>query len=379
AKAALSSQGVLLLNEMSTGGGLFTHLTFGLTKGWWLFEDEAIRIPGSPAVWPATWQRVLQQEGFHGVGFPAEEAHGLGQTIIVAQSDGVVRQGRAAAAAPAAPAKSAAAVPAPAAPAAPAPAGPARVSEQDLQAHVHRHVVGCLASSLRVDPSAIDADESFADYGLDSILGVRTASEISQALGVELTTTSLFDYPTVTKLVGHILRENRTVLLAQLGADAASASAAAAAPAAQPAAVPAVAPAVAAAAPAAAPPSREHREAQLRQTIVKELAAALRVDPAVIDIDEAFVEYGLDSIMGVRLASDINQALGIELTTTSLFDYPSVSKLAQHIAATYAAAAPAASAPAAAPAAPAAPAAAVSHRFSVSAPAAGSGTAPVPP
>ncbi|MCQ4167702.1 SDR family NAD(P)-dependent oxidoreductase, partial [Tahibacter sp. P2K] len=316
AKAALSSQGVLLLNEMSTGGGLFTHLTFGLTKGWWLFEDEAIRIPGSPAVWPATWQRVLQQEGFHGVGFPAEEAHGLGQTIIVAQSDGVVRQ-RAAAQ----PKKPAAAKPAASAAAVSAVSGAvaARVSEQDLQAHVHAQVLACLASSLRVDTQAIDPDESFADYGLDSILGVRTAGEINQALGIELTTTSLFDYPSVSRLSAHIAETYGNAIrkkLQQAATDVAPPPQAAVSP------------------PAAASP--QQISAHVHAQVVACLASSLRVDPAAIDGDESFADYGLDSILGVRTAAEINQNLGIELTTTSLFDYPSVNRLAAHIAEVYA-------------------------------------------
>ena len=38
---------------------------------------------------------MLEEEGLRSVWFPAEAAHDLGQQIIVAESDGVVRQGRA--------------------------------------------------------------------------------------------------------------------------------------------------------------------------------------------------------------------------------------------------------------------------------------------
>ena len=43
AKATLRKHGLLVLNEMSTKN-LFCHLTFGLLEGWWLYEDEALRI-----------------------------------------------------------------------------------------------------------------------------------------------------------------------------------------------------------------------------------------------------------------------------------------------------------------------------------------------
>ncbi|UUZ86838.1 SDR family NAD(P)-dependent oxidoreductase [Paenibacillus sp. P26] len=90
AKAVLKNNGIVLINELSRHS-LFTHLTFGLLEGWWLYEDEALRIPGCPGLTPETWQEVLESEGYRSVYFPAEEAHELGQQIIAAESNGVVR------------------------------------------------------------------------------------------------------------------------------------------------------------------------------------------------------------------------------------------------------------------------------------------------
>lgn len=91
AKAALKSNGLLLLNEMA-GKGIFIHLTFGLLEGWWLYEDPELRIAGCPGLYPKTWHNVLESEGFKSVMFPAQEAHSLSHQIVVAQSDGVIRQ-----------------------------------------------------------------------------------------------------------------------------------------------------------------------------------------------------------------------------------------------------------------------------------------------
>ncbi|HYM34271.1 MAG TPA: KR domain-containing protein, partial [Steroidobacteraceae bacterium] len=90
-KAALQKDGCLLLNEV-TDFSLFAHLTFGLTEGWWLYEDTALRIRGTPILSADTWQRVLENEGFQSVSFPTRAAQNLGQQVIVAVSDGVVRQ-----------------------------------------------------------------------------------------------------------------------------------------------------------------------------------------------------------------------------------------------------------------------------------------------
>ena len=91
AKATLRQGGLLLLNELNRSA-LFVHLTFGLLEGWWRYEDTALRLPGCPGLAPDTWARVLTEEGFRNVFFPAEASHVMGQHILVAQSDGIIQQ-----------------------------------------------------------------------------------------------------------------------------------------------------------------------------------------------------------------------------------------------------------------------------------------------
>jgi SAM-dependent methyltransferase len=57
--------GVLVLSEV-TRTYHFTTLTFGLTHGWWLFEDAG-RIPGSPLLSVGGWRRALTAAGFSDV------------------------------------------------------------------------------------------------------------------------------------------------------------------------------------------------------------------------------------------------------------------------------------------------------------------------
>jgi len=76
AKAVLKHHGLLLLNEIVCNT-LFTHLTFGLLEGGGLYEDADLRLPGCPGLSPQSWQKVLEQEGFHAVIFPAKKDHDL--------------------------------------------------------------------------------------------------------------------------------------------------------------------------------------------------------------------------------------------------------------------------------------------------------------
>uniref|UniRef100_UPI001F2C458E beta-ketoacyl synthase N-terminal-like domain-containing protein n=1 Tax=Tychonema sp. BBK16 TaxID=2699888 RepID=UPI001F2C458E len=197
AKALLRSGGLLVLNEISQFS-LYTHLTFGLLDGWWRFEDEAVRIAGTPALSPASWQRVMEGEGFRAVQFPAQAAHGLGQQVVVGQSDGMIRV----------------------AAATPLHTVTARVStavrrsegravDEQREAQVRRTIAEAIAVTLKLSPDRVDVDEPFADYGLDSILGVNAVRLIAERLGIELRATVLFDYRTVAKLAAHILAVHR--------------------------------------------------------------------------------------------------------------------------------------------------------------------------
>ncbi|MCA1195600.1 SDR family NAD(P)-dependent oxidoreductase [Saccharopolyspora sp. 6V] len=194
AKALLRGGGLLALNEIS-GFYLVNHLTFGLLDGWWLYDDPELRAPGSPALSPESWRRVLHQEGFTGLAHPAADALALGQQIVVAHSDGLAR----------------------------APRGEPQVTElapvaaQAAQAApvveratttVGDVVLAALAEALRMPAERIGLEQAFADYGLDSIVGAKFVQRLNEELGVDLLTTVIFDYRSVAQLAAHIAAEH---------------------------------------------------------------------------------------------------------------------------------------------------------------------------
>ncbi|WP_316205882.1 methyltransferase, partial [Bradyrhizobium sp. SZCCHNS1012] len=159
-KALLKRRGLLLINEM-TAGSLFSHLTFGLLEGWWLYEDGRLRIPGSPALAPETWRTLLNDEGFLHVGYPAEAAHEFGQQIIVAQSDGVVRQNQATASPPAVQAKSAS-----------VQAAPLTEADDDrtLRTKLENALARFVSEIVKIKREEIDVDVKLTEFGFDSIM-----------------------------------------------------------------------------------------------------------------------------------------------------------------------------------------------------------------
>ncbi|MFF9398978.1 SDR family NAD(P)-dependent oxidoreductase [Streptomyces sp. NPDC014744] len=267
AKAALRDGGWLLLNELAAFD-VFSHLTFGLLEGWWLFEDHALRIPGSPALSPDNWRRVLESEGFRSSVFVLPQAHELGQQIIAAESDGIVRQAvsapeRAAPAprrprpgigtgtatgtgtrpgivAPPAPH----AVPAPERPLEPvreparepasgttdpaspvrrrseSPAGtaatmgtresartagaPAVPAPEERAETMARYLREQAARTLGIPADRIAPSAPLSDYGLDSILVLQLTNALREDLG-DISSTLLFDAESVEGLTAHFL------------------------------------------------------------------------------------------------------------------------------------------------------------------------------
>ncbi|WP_106793599.1 SDR family NAD(P)-dependent oxidoreductase [Aquimarina sp. Aq78] len=209
AKAILNQNGYLLINELSTPA-LFNHLTFGLLDGWWLFKDSDLRMPGSPGVFPATWEQVLKEEGFPLVLFPAKETHFVGQQIIMAQSNGVIRQ-KISVKPKEITAKTIPNV---------TKSKPPQIQKQttvsireqsliskpsqNIREHIRTKILDSLSETLKISPENIDLDIAFSDYGIDSILGVSFINRVNEVLSISLNTAIIFEHSSVNRLSKHI-------------------------------------------------------------------------------------------------------------------------------------------------------------------------------
>ncbi|NJC37104.1 acyl transferase domain-containing protein/acyl carrier protein/SAM-dependent methyltransferase [Xanthomonas arboricola] len=305
AKAALKRNGVIVLNEVCATS-LFAHATFGLLKGWWLYADAHLRLPGSPALSPESWCDVLAQQGFGAIALPAENARALGQQIIVAASDGWVRQPLA---------STMVRVEHVAAGAKPITAAVAQLAVEQVDvetdsaaASLRRLVRSTLADTLAIDVADIRDDIQLSDYGLDSMLAVQAVEVLNTQADTSLTTTSLFDYPTVDAIVAHIQRIGGTV----------------------PTSLPSSPAPTTVTASTAAPPASTDR---LTQAIVQTLIEVAGIERSDIRSDAQFVDYGIDSMLAVQIVEVLNQSFEIELTSTVLFDHPTIDALVLHIGA----------------------------------------------
>ncbi|RDK86824.1 SDR family NAD(P)-dependent oxidoreductase, partial [Enterobacillus tribolii] len=195
-KSLLKRQGLLLINEVSVAS-LFSHVTFGLLDGWWLFEDSSLRLPGSPVLAAETWRRLLTESGFTGVALPAAELSEAGQQIVTGFSDGIIQL-----------------------PASQAASGSPKTSAvQDALTpqssgsaiRAVKRMREMVAEMLNIPPHKINPAVPLGSYGVDSIM----ALQLSKRLGNIFTDTSatlLFEYPTIEKLANYFAATQQTAL-----------------------------------------------------------------------------------------------------------------------------------------------------------------------
>jgi phthiocerol/phenolphthiocerol synthesis type-I polyketide synthase A len=62
------------------------------------------------------------------------------------------------------------------------------------------------------------------------------------------------------------------------------------------------------------------------------LARELHLAESELDLDRPFAEYGLNSVMAMSVRRDTELFVGIELSATMLFNYPTIVALAEHLA-----------------------------------------------
>ncbi|MBF0395461.1 MAG: SDR family NAD(P)-dependent oxidoreductase, partial [Desulfobacterales bacterium] len=167
-KSLLKQDGILILNEATKVLDYIT-LTFGLLEGWWLFEDEDIRIKGSPLLSNVMWEKILKEEGFSNVVTIGEKGKDSHQHVFIAENQ---KKG----------------------------------TNRELS---QREIVDVLTNVLQIDMHDFDIDLPYRDFGVDSILAVQIINKLNEKLNLNLRTTDLYNYSTTRKLIEHIFMDYR--------------------------------------------------------------------------------------------------------------------------------------------------------------------------
>ena len=70
------------------------------------------------------------------------------------------------------------------------------------------------------------------------------------------------------------------------------------------------------------------------------LVSELQVEPGDMEVGRSFFDYGMDSVMVVKLTQDLGRWLGCSIDATAAWSFPTVESLSRHLAAQTAAARP---------------------------------------
>ncbi|WP_415943141.1 amino acid adenylation domain-containing protein [Streptomyces sp. 067-1] len=196
AKALLRPGGWLVLNELTSVRPLLT-IGGGVLEGWWAFEDGDLRMPDSPLASPQGWTRILHEEGYAPVHALGADDPALGQTVLVAESDGVLPT-RPEPAPTAGPATATAVAPVSAPAPASVPSG-APAATDVLTERLRDLVERVLKLDERIDPG-----RPLADYGFDSLSGMKIVAAVDEEFGVAVPLGDFFEQPTLRELTTHL-------------------------------------------------------------------------------------------------------------------------------------------------------------------------------
>lgn len=197
-KRMLADDGLIVLNEVVAASD-FATLVFGLTPGWWLYEDEDVRLRGGPLLDLAHWRSEFAQCGFDPVEAIGDSAGDARQQVLIAASDG-----RACVAGAFSPAVE----PAPALP--PQPVAQAAPAAAQTVARLST----VIADALRMQAEQIDADAPFVELGIDSIMAMDAIERINRSFALQLRPADLFGHPSVRRLAAHLDAQNPTATTA---------------------------------------------------------------------------------------------------------------------------------------------------------------------
>lgn len=311
-KTLLKNNGWLILNE-ATGVLDFSTMTFGLLEGWWLFEDEALRIKNAPLISKQGWKQLLNLQGFHTVkvlgssNIPDKE---IFQNVIVAQGNGVYKRHIHL-------------------------AEKKRIytvttSEKNMKneeeasiqkneysvnkIQVEKKILQVVTDTLQVEETEIDKRAPFMEYGVDSILGVQIVNKIKEQFHIELSTTDLFDHSNIIKLVELVFDRMDSEPIYGVITDQQSAWKEQQKTVELPRKI-----------------SATYSEMKCIGQVRSIVSEVLEIPAGELEETVSFIDLGVDSILAFKLVQLVNDVFGLEFSTTDLFDHPSIRELGRFV------------------------------------------------
>ena len=167
----MKNDGLFMLNEGTQTIDVLT-LSFGMLTGWWLFEDEEIRIPHSPLLTSDNWIKELKKCGY-------DNFLNMESIICARTADPDISR-----------------------------SSEEFIKSDDKADRYEQMIIKILMDVLKLDFDEIEVDRKIMDYGVDSILVGKIIAEINEKCGIEVTPDEFFECETIENLV-KFMSENK--------------------------------------------------------------------------------------------------------------------------------------------------------------------------
>jgi acyl carrier protein len=215
-----------------------------------------------------------------------------------------------------------------------------KVTEQSGETDTERNIDGnlkavlteSLAVALNMEADEIDLDDKFVDLGLDSVTGVEWIQKLNKQFGTTIKATRVYDYTSITDFAEFMNSELTKVgyLINQQVAREATANAQT---------INTKLPEIAQETKQSLPDLTEKNDTlsgqysvqSLKESLIKTLAHALNMDASEIDMEDSFVDMGLDSITGVEWIQTINKSFDTNIKATKVYDYTCIEDFSKFL------------------------------------------------
>ncbi|MCP4137976.1 MAG: SDR family NAD(P)-dependent oxidoreductase, partial [bacterium] len=169
--------------------------------------------------------------------------------------------------------------------------------DKELFMKTENYLIELLARELKIPEDRVDPTVTFEEYGIDSLMMARLSNQLKDDFN-GLPATLFCDYTTIHELVGYFIEFHKTLLKKILHYKG-------------------------------KPVSKTLLE-EAETYLKKNLSQELKIPINLIDSSHTFDEYGLDSLIVVKLTNKINRDFG-NLPETMFIQYKNIYSLAEYL------------------------------------------------
>lgn len=177
-------------------------------------------------------------------------------------------------------------------------------------------IIKIVAGNLHMSEDELAYEMSFKDLGVDSINGIEIIRDVNRFYGLNLDAVVIYDHANVTKLSELVLKElnKNHITLTQTGVNTPDKESA------REEYTDDI---------DSAEPGIEEEEVYLILSDI--ISSNLHLPKEELRYEVSFKELGVDSINGIEIIRDVNKSFGLNLDAVIIYDYSTISKLADYV------------------------------------------------